>query len=449
MAPPQAGKTRWLLVFWMFVMSSVAYLDRVNISIAGKDIATEFHLSNIQLGRIFSAFLLGYALFQVPGGRLADAWGPRRVLSVGIIWWGIFTALTASIPAAMAAGLTAFVFVRFLLGAGEAVVYPSCNRVVASWIPVSERGLANGIIFAGVGFGAGITPPLVTWIMVHWGWRWSFWFSALAGLLTAVVWFAIARDDPDRHPWVGQPEKDWIRAGLDIPAKKVSMPWRAALKSRDVLALAASYFTFGYSAYIFFTWFFLYLVNVRGLNLKSSAYYSMLPFLAMTAGSLIGGAINDAATRHFGQRFGRGAIASVGMILAAIFIALGSHAQNVSLASLILAGGAGALYLSQSSFFSASADIGGVFAGSISGMMNMGNQIGGAITASLTPLIAGRFGWNASFGVAAVLCVVGAAFWLTIDPKRTLVQSDNIVASLSDANETDRASRSQPYIQPK
>jgi len=149
----------------------------------------------------------------------------------------------------------------------------------------------------------------------------------------------------------------------------------------------------------------------------------MLPFLAMTIGSLIGGVINDFATRRFGQRFGRGGIAALGMVLSAIFIALGSHAQDARLASLILAGGAGALYLSQSSFFSASADIGGHFAGSISGMMNMGNQIAGAITASLTPWIAGKYGWNASFAVAAVLCALGAAAWLWVDPRRTLLES--------------------------
>ena len=429
MAEPQGGKFRWGLVFWMFVISSVAYLDRVNISIAAKDIAAEFNLTNLQLGRIFSAFLLGYAFFQVPDGRLADAWGPRRILTIGIIWWGIFTALTASVPAGMAGGLLAFVLIRFLLGAGEAVVYPSCNRVVASWIPIPERGLANGIIFAGVGFGAGITPPLVTWIMTHWGWRWSFWFSAIIGLLAGLVWYLLARDEPEQHPWVGAREIQWISAGVGPAVTKAKLPWQKALASRDILALTLSYFTFGYAAYIFFTWFFLYLVNVRGLNLKASAYYSMLPFLAMTAGSLIGGGINDFATRRFGQRFGRGGIAAAGMILAAIFIALGSHAQDARLASLILAGGAGALYLSQSSFFSASADIGGHFAGSISGMMNMGNQIAGAITASLTPWIAGRYGWNASFAVAAVLCALGAVAWIGVDPRQTLLATNDAVAA--------------------
>lgn len=429
MAEEQRGKVRWVLVGWMFVIASIIFVDRVNISIAGKDIITQFHLTNVQLGSISSAFLLGYALFQVPNGRLADAWGPRRVLTIGLIWWAAFAALTGSVPAGLRGGLLLFVLIRFFLGAGEAVVFPACNRIVARWIPISERGLANGIIFAGVGFGAGITPPAITAIMLHWGWRWGFWLSAVGGGIAALIWFLMARDEPDDHPWVGEKEKQWIHAGTEGAVKKLDLPWRRALASREVLALSFSYFTFGYAAYIFFTWFFLYLVNTRGLNLKSSAFYSMLPFLSMTAGSLIGGAINDVTTRRVGQRFGRAGIATVGMALAGLFIALGSHAESARLASVILAGGAGALYLAQSSFFSASADVGGHFAGSISGLMNMACQIGGVITASLTPWIAGRYGWNASFGVAAVLCVLGAAAWLRIDPRRTLLVSGEISPS--------------------
>ncbi len=425
MAEEQRGKIRWVLVFWMFVIASIIFVDRVNISVAGKDIITQFHLTNVQLGSVSSAFLLGYALFQVPNGRFADAWGPRRVLTIGLIWWAAFAALTGSVPAGLRGGLLLFILIRFFLGAGEAVVFPACNRIVARWIPISERGLANGIIFAGVGFGAGVTPPLVTAIMLHWGWRWSFWLCAAGGVLAACVWFLLARDEPDDHPWVRAKEKHWIHAGTEGTVKKLDLPWRKALASREVLALSASYFAFGYSAYIFFTWFFLYLVNTRGLNLKASAFYSMLPFISMTAGSLIGGAINDVTTRRVGQRFGRAGIATVGMFFAGLFIAFGSHAQSARLASVILAGGAGALYLSQSSFFSASADVGGHFSGSISGIMNMCCQIGGVITASLTPWIAGRYGWNASFAVAAVLCVLGAAAWLAVDPRRTLLVSED------------------------
>ena len=160
-----------MLIFWLFVLSAVAYLDRVNISIAGSLLADEFHLSKIQLGWIFSAFLAGYALFQTPGGRLADKLGARRILALGVLWWGVFTALTATVPAGFGFALTAFICVRFALGAGEAVIYPASNQFVSRWIPSEERGVANGLIFSGVGVGAGFTPPLITYLMLRHGWR--------------------------------------------------------------------------------------------------------------------------------------------------------------------------------------------------------------------------------------------------------------------------------------
>src|SRR5262249_5591293 len=197
--------------------------------------------------------------------------------------------------------------------------------------------------------------------------------------------------------------------------------------SKDVAAVTLSYFCYGYVAYIFFSWFFIYLNAVRGLNLKSSSYYSMLPFLAMAAGSTIGGWISDLVTRNMGHRAGRCGVACSSMFLCTIFVAAGAYAQDARLASIILAGGAGALYLSQSSFWSVTSQIGGSSAGSVSGVMNMGGQIGGMVTASLTPWIAKYFGWNASFFVAAGLCSVGALLWLMVhvDKGPLLENSEN------------------------
>src|ERR1017187_8105407 len=158
---------RWLLIFWMFTISAISFLDRVNISIAGRFIQQEVHITDLQLGNVFSAFLVGYALFQTPAGRLAGRFGPRLILTLGTLWWGVFTALTAMVSAGMASLFLVLLAVRFSLGAGESVLFPASNRLVANWIPSRERGLANGIIFAGVGVGAGITPPLVTHIVLH------------------------------------------------------------------------------------------------------------------------------------------------------------------------------------------------------------------------------------------------------------------------------------------
>jgi len=436
MPSAKTTRVRWVLIFWLFVLSAVSYLDRVNISIAGGSIAESYQLGTVQLGKVFSAMLVGYALFQTVGGRLADRFGARRVLTFGVVWWGIFTALTALVPANITAALYAFIAVRFLLGAGEAVIYPAANQFIARWIPFRERGIANGWIFAGVGAGAGLTPPLITYFMTHYGWRSSFWVCAVIGLLVGAVWFLIARDTPAEHKLVSPSELTEIQSGLSLESPRQTasrepaslIPWGNVLRSKEVLGLTISYFCYGYVAWIFFSWFFIYLSKVRGLDLKASAFYSMLPFIAMSLGCLLGGVFNDRLTRTYGPRVGRCGVAAVAVVIAGIFIASGAQVESGPVASIILAGGAGALYISQSSFWSVTADIAAGSSGSVSGFMNMGNQIGAAITASLTPWIAAHFGWNASFLTASALCLVGACSWLLVDPTRRLVPKHSEIA---------------------
>ena len=416
------GKLRWLLMGWMFLVSAIAYLDRVNLSIAGQAVQKDHGLTDVQLGWVFSAFLIGYAMFQVPGGWLADRYGPRIVISAGVVWWGVFTALTALVPPGLAVSVALLLGTRFLLGAGEAVLFPSSNKLVSAWIPSSERGLANGLIFAGVGAGAGITPPLIIYILTYWGWHASFYASASIGLLVGLGWFLLVRDKPRSHPFASTEEVKKIEAGIPAAshAEAPALSWRAILGSRNVWAVTASYFTFCYVTYIFFSWFFIYLSRVRGLDLKSSALYSMLPFLAMVGGALLGGWVADWITLHVSRRLGRCGVAAFGLLLASVFLALATQVESARVASIVLAGGAGAIYLSQSAFWAVTADIAGKSAGTVSGLMNMGGQLGGAVTASLTPWIAEHFGWTASFLTAAVVCLVGSFAWGLVRPDQPI-----------------------------
>jgi ACS family glucarate transporter-like MFS transporter len=417
---PFGGKLRWALIVYVFLMSAISYLDRVNISIAGSAIQKDFGLTTVQMGWVFSAFVWAYAFFQAPGGRLADRFGPRLVITIGVLWWSVFTALTALVPRSLAMALAMLIGVRFVLGMGEAVVYPASNRLVAKWIPTTERGVANGFIFAGVGAGAGITPPLITYILIHWGWEWSFYVSALIGVVAAVGWHLLARDAPQTHPFITQKELTHIEAGIPAAAPgaqtKKTLPWGVILNSKDIWFMTLSYFAYGYSAWIFFTWFFRYLNEARGLDLKASAFYSMLPFIAMATCSPFGGWIADMLTKRFGSRVGRCGIGVVGMAGAAVFIAMATQVESARLASVVLACGIGMQYLCQSCYWAVTADVAGGSAGSVSGFMNMGGQIGGATTAILTPIIAQSFGWTASFMAAAGLCALGSVLWLLVNP---------------------------------
>jgi len=422
---------RYLLVLWLLVLSAVAYVDRTNVSIAGPEIVREFRIDNAHLGWVFSAFLIGYAAFQIPGGVLARRFGPRRLLAISVTWWGLFTALTALAPPGVRGALWILVLIRFALGAGEAIMYPAASQFVERWFPIEERGKANGIIFGGVGLGSGLTPPLLTAIILHYGWRSSFWFCAVVGVLAGAVWYLAARDTPEEHRLVHRGELERIASGRgDAPHRaapasgesqsKPTVPWKRLFMSKEVLAITLSYFTYGYVAWIFFSWFYIYLAEVRGLNLKASALYAMLPFIAMTLGSLFGGAASDWLTRHYNARVGRCLLPAFVLGCTAVLLLVGSRAHNTQVASLVLASGAGALYLSQSCFWSVTADFAGEHTGVASGAMNMGGQLGGAVTASLTPLIASHLGWEASFLTAAMFATLGALAWLVVDPDARL-----------------------------
>jgi len=411
------------------VLSAIAFLDRTNVSVAGLQISREFDLGNQRLGWIFSAFLIGYAGFQLPAGVLAVRFGPRRVLTIGVLLWGVATALTAILPSGIPDALLLLIAVRCTLGIGETVIYPAANQFVARWVPQKERGIVNGLIFAGVGAGSGLTPPLLTWIIIDYGWRAAFWFSAILGAVAAAVWWVFARDSPEEHPGVSRAERREICEGLTFYStgaqaatfrKRHEISWRAIFSRADLGALMIGYFCFGYAAWVFFSWFYLYMVQARGLDLKTSAYFTMLPFLCMTIFCLAGGALSDRLTQLYSLRTGRCTLASVALFLTALFLVLGSRVHSPQLAAILLAAGAGSLYLSQSSFWSVSTDIAGRSSGVFSSLVNMSGQLGGAVTASLTPWLAQHFSWTMPFSVAAALAFIGALSWLAVHPEHAL-----------------------------
>jgi MFS transporter, ACS family, glucarate transporter len=412
------------LVFFLFLLSAVAFLDRTNISIAGPQISREFGLGNIRLGWVFSAFLVGYAASQLLAGWIAVRLGSRRALALAVLWWAAFTLGTALVSPRMHGALLTLISVRFALGVGEAIMYPASNQFVAQWIPARERGRVNGVIFAGVGAGAGLTPPLLAAIIAGHGWRAAFWFSAVIGVVAGIAWYLAARDTPNQHPLVSPEEFQAIRVGLlEVPQDnevKPRVPWRAILHSRTLLLLTFACFCFGYIAWIFLGWFYLYMAQARGLNLKASAVYTMFPFIAMTVFCIAGGALGDWIASRHGLRPGRCGPGFVSLLVTAALLILGSRVASASLAAMTLAAGAGALYISQSSYWSVTADIAGRHAGIVSAVMNTGAQLGGAVTASLTPWIAQRFGWTSSFLAAALIAVAGAMAWLWVDPETPL-----------------------------
>ncbi len=422
-------QVRVFLTFFVFILAAISYLDRTNISIAGVQLMPEFGISNQELGYVLSAFLAGYGLFQIPAGWLAKKYGPRKVLTWGLVWWGVLTAAMTLITPAMANAFVLLLLVRFLLGVGEAVVYPASNQFTATWIPTEERGKANGLIFAGTGMGGALTAPFITWLMLAYGWREAFIICAVIGLIAAVGWYIYARDTPDEHKSVNEAELAHIKAGLTGGGKKgasnIAVPWGRIFGSKDILLLNFSYFCFCWIAFIFISWFFIYLAQARGLDLKSSAYLAMLPFGMMVVGSISGGAIADSICKARGARAGRCLFSVLALVLAGTFLILGSQVPDAILATVLLALGAGTLYFAQSAYWALAADFGGPHAGVISGFMNMIGMVGAFLTSSATPWLQNHYGWTSVFFVGAAVAAAGALAWLAINPGTRLHREED------------------------
>jgi MFS transporter, ACS family, glucarate transporter len=429
-------RTRWLIVGLIFCTYVLMISDRVNISIAAKYIMPEYGLSDVQMGWVFSSFVLGYAILQVPGGWLGDRFGPRRMLTGAICWWSVFTAVTAIAGdlflTALLGVMGSFIVVRVLIGIGESIGPPSGNRVVANWIAPQERGLALGIVVSGSSLGAALTPPLIAWIMVTLGWRAAFLLAGGVGVVLAFVWHWLARDHPADHPWVNSAELRYITqtsepSSTQSPTPR-SVPWRAILSRADLWVLTASYFVLGYIAYIYLSWFYLYLVNVRGFSVLGGGIYSTAPFLAGTLASLVGGWLTDKLSRRFGKRLGRCGMGFGSMLLTAGLICAGAAAEDPYLVILFLSLGAGALFLGVAAYFATTIDLAKAYAGTVGGFMNMGGNLGGALSPTLTPFLAQSLGWDSALYVAAALALLGAFFWLWIHPERAIELGEEALA---------------------
>jgi MFS transporter, ACS family, glucarate transporter len=422
--PVRPTSTRWRIVALLTLISIITYLDRVNISVAARQMMPALGLTQIQMGYVFSAFVLGYALCQIPGGWLGDRWGPRVILTVAIIWWSFFTACTAvaaTLPSATMFGiLGSLILMRFLIGVGEAAALPNFNRTVANWLPSRERGLGMGISIGGIGIGASITQPLIAWIMVNYGWQMTFYVSALLGLLVALAWGWYATNRPEEHPGVNKAELIYINGehkqyGEDS-VEQANVPWRAFVHTSSIWWLVLSYTALGYVAYVYMTWFYLYLVNVRGFDVLRGAFYAMGPFLAIAVFCPLGGFITDRLAHSLGVNRGRSYTGAAGMLCSGLCVFTGAQAQEPNVAIVLLSLGAGFLYFTVGAFWSSTIDIARRHAGTLSGIMNTGANLGGTLSPTLTPWLAEQFGWNFAVGFAAAVAAIGGMLWLLIRP---------------------------------
>ncbi len=415
---------RYWLIAGTFCLSVLLYVDRICISVAKEDIAGELSLSDTQMGWVLSAFALGYAVFQTPSGWLADRFGPRRVLSAIVVIWSLFTGLTAA-----AFNFPTLLVTRLLFGAGEAGAFPGIARATFSWIPMQERGLAQGINFSGSRAGGvlalSLIPATVGWL----GWRQSFVVLMIVGVAWATFWYWWFRDDPAEHGRITRTELDHILAHRQAPSAEARdaqpLSWAQIATSRSIWLVSAQYFASNFTFFFCLTWLFPHLKRTYNLSGWEAGMYSAAPLAWGAFGNWFSGWLVDRLFRRGWWVHSRRLPAMIGFALAAVGVA-GSVFAASPLASIIwfcLAIFGADMTLAPS--WSFCIDIGKRQAGVVSGTMNMAGNFGSFLTALAFPYLAKWTGsYTPFFFVAAGLNAIAIAVWLLLDPRETLANGE-------------------------
>lgn len=397
------------LVVLLSAFSLVGYVLRMNISVAAPLMMTTLHLDKIQMGQVFSAFMVGYALFQIPWGVSGDRLGSGRTLTWAAVVWAITTLLTGIVPGWLVpvgtASLFALILVRFLLGVGQAAAYPLSSRAIVSWMPAARRATSFAALIVGMAAGSAFTPPLVSWAMVRLGWRASFYICAALAIGLAFAWHRVSHAQPHA---AGAPEGAAEASGGGF--------WSSltVLRDRNVVWVSLSYFFDSYVLFVFVFWLFLYLVEERRMSVMASGLYGALPFIAGLILTPLAGLACDALAQRWAHGWGRRSIAMVSLALSALFLLVGVNVQSPVAAISGLSLAVGFLLCTETAYWSTSMDVGGTRAGTAGGVMNMAGNLGGVVSTALVPVLIAHFGWPFAFQSAAVFAAIAALLWMLV-----------------------------------
>lgn len=412
---PASSRARHKVVALAFLLGLVLYLDRAALSVLMPAIRRDLGLGPMAAGGVFTAFVWGYALFNLPAGWLGDRLGPRRVLAVIVTLWSVFTTATAA-----AWNVASLLAIRFLFGAAEAGAVPNVSQSFSRWIPLEERARAQGFFLGGMSAGSAVAPPLVTVGLLHWGWRATFVALGVLGACWVVAWYVWYRDDPRAHRAVSAAELQILSPAEAAPGS-ATLGWRVLLRSPNLRAILLMYFSYGYTGYIYITWFPTYLLEARHLSPQLAGLLAAAPGTLGMIAKPLGGWVSDRLTARRGVVFGRRAVGMFGFGLAALVVAPGLYAANPFAAVAFLAMADGGAALAHGVCFAVCIDTGMRRAGTVSGLMLTVGSVGNAVSA----LTFGAFlqftgSWTAPFLVGMAANAAGALLWLKINPREQL-----------------------------
>jgi ACS family glucarate transporter-like MFS transporter len=411
---------RFILVLAAFLLMVLLYVDRACISVAKDDVARDLGLSNTQMGWVFGAFSLGYALCQTPAGMLADRLGPRRVLATGVAFWSLFTGLTS-----VAWSFGSILVTRLLFGGGEAGALPGVARAVYSWIPAKERGLVQGLSFSGMRFGAAATMPLLGWMIATLGWRPLFLMLMTAGLGWVTVWYLWFRDDPTQQHDISRQELDYILANRQqagaLDEKPQPLSASILVRSRNMWLAMGQYFCSNFTFFFCLTWLPPYIKEKYTLDPLQAGLYASVPLIGGGLGNIVSGWLVDRIYRGGKWTRSRRLPAVCGFVLAATGLVASRQLNTPGLEVGCLALAIFGADMTLPPSWSLCVDIGRQHSGAVSGTMNMAGNFGSFLTALAFPyLLQWTGGPGAFFYAGAVLNLAAAGLWLWTRPDQKL-----------------------------
>jgi ACS family glucarate transporter-like MFS transporter len=417
--PIRAGALRWsLIIFLIAPITFVMSLDRTAIAVAAPTIQHEYGFTLFEMSVILTSFSWTYALLQVPGGWLAERYGPRRTLFWANALW---SALTAATP--LGFNLVSFVGLRALLGVGQAADWPSSIVAIRRWFPLAERGKGNSVLLGGLYLGPIAAAPITTWVILNFGWRWAFYGYGLLGIALGVAWWICFRDHPAEHPSITPDEVAFIASGQESRVSRIPPGafWRC-LSETQFWAIGVQYFFLVLLQSFYTTWLPTYLVTDRKVSLAAMGIYASLPWAAMFCSVFVTGALADGILRRTGSVWAtRVPTAIGGFAVGALALILAARAPGIPLMMVLLCVSLAAIGVTQVSIWPATQDLGRGATGLVSGWTNFwGNAAGVAGPMLMAGLVRWTGSWSGAMVGIAIAGVAGGVLWLFVHPQRPL-----------------------------
>jgi ACS family glucarate transporter-like MFS transporter len=419
---PTGLRVRSVLLALLFGFAFTGYVQRTGVAVAAERMMPELGLTQVQVGWLFTAFLLTYSVFQIPGALAGQWWGPRRTLTAigcATALASVATALAPSI-AAGAALFAALLAARSLLGVAQSALFPVAAGTVRAWFPVGAWASGQALLVTGLWLGAAATPPLVAWLMQERGWRFALVATSVPSLLLVAAWHAYARDRPADHGAVSASELDELAGNPPAPSGPPVTARRVlrVLGDVQILRITASYFIMNYVFYLVTFWSFLYLVQERRLAALESGWLASLPFAVAGAAAGAGGWLADRLRARFGDRVGMRVLPLLALPASALFLYLTVTSASPYWAVAALCLGFGCVEITEGSFWGATMRLAPSDTMAATALLNTGGNLGGVVATPIIAALSARYGWTAVFATGAATSLAAAALWLRIDAGR-------------------------------